>query len=140
MKATVGILGLMLLVALAGCSSDDATNAASGPMAVRVAVSTNPVGCQSDVYWVSTPDGMSGQLLHLTSSAATDPEMVDPGTMLEINGSIICTVPGSSGNVDAKVEVMVGGNWQELPQSGTSSCVVSSGPGGCVIGFTSEVS
>jgi hypothetical protein len=110
-------------------------------MPVRLNVQTSPVGCSSSVYWTSAPDGMDGQMEGMTSPQATTPEMIDRGTMISVQGGITCAVPGSSGDVDVSVQIMVGGDWQDLPaDGGTHSCAVNSGPGGCTFEFSSEVS
>ena len=141
MRTTVGILSLLAIAAFAGCSSDDAVvNPDPAPMTVRVNVDTSPVGCGTNVYWVSSPDGMSGQMLNMTSSGASTPELVPTGTMISVQADIDCAVPGSHGGIDAAVQVMVNGTWQDAPVSGTNTCNIADGPGGCVVQFTSQLS
>jgi hypothetical protein len=109
-------------------------------MTVRLAVVTNPIGCATDVFWTSTPDGMSGEMLGMVVAQTTEPRVVSMGTTIAVQGQVNCAVPGSSGAIDVSVEVMVGGDWQEAPMSGTRSCNIAAGPGGCVIAFTSDLS
>ncbi|HXV76119.1 MAG TPA: hypothetical protein VD788_07345, partial [Candidatus Polarisedimenticolaceae bacterium] len=121
MKTIVGISILLMIATVAGCSSDDASSPSDSlsPMTVRLNVMTNPVGCAANVYWESSPDGMTGEMIRMTSPAASNPEVVSNGTTISVNGNMSCAVPGSSGSVDATLQMMVNGNWQDAPMTGT---------------------